>query len=105
MSDVERQHLGPQHADALLRELRQAEHDLGSEQFAYADELEAYELLAAMIVLMVCAVTLYGHWLGKVFQRRRYDELQETSAVARAAGGTPALRRTARGGSRARQQA
>jgi signal transduction histidine kinase len=86
VSDVERQHLGfRKHADALLRELRQAEHDLVSEQFAYADELEAYEyVLAAMIVLMVCAVTLYGHWLGKVFQRR-YDELQETSAVARAA--------------------
>jgi signal transduction histidine kinase len=86
VSDVERQHLGfRKHADALLRELRQAEQDLVSEQFAYAEELKAYEyVLGAMIILMVCAVTCYGHWLGTLFQRR-YDELQEATTAARAA--------------------
>jgi signal transduction histidine kinase len=83
VSEVERQHLGfRRHADALLRELRLAEHDLVSEQSAYAEELEVFEYaLGAVIVLMVCVVTFYGHWLGRTLQRR-HDLLQDATSAA-----------------------
>jgi signal transduction histidine kinase len=88
VSDVDRWHLAlRRHIDALLKELREAEHDLEGAQFAEAQGLGVYEyVLGLMILWMVCGVTLYGHWLGKLFQRR-YDQLQEAHAAARKAEG------------------
>jgi signal transduction histidine kinase len=86
VSEVDRWHATVRkHTDGLLKELRQAEHDLEADQFAEAQGLGVYEyVLGIMILVMVCGVTLYGHWLGKLFQSR-YDQLQEAHAAARKA--------------------
>lgn len=36
-------------------------------------------MIAGMAVLMVCAITLFGHWIGRKFQRQ-YDALEQAHA-------------------------
>jgi signal transduction histidine kinase len=69
--------------DALLKGLRYVESNLEADQFAEGQHLRRYEfVLGFMMVVMVCVVTVYGHKLGKVFQRN-YDELRLAHAEAR----------------------
>ena len=46
--------------------------------------LRQYEYgIAGMILLMVCCVAVYGHWLGRLM-RRKYDELHEAQEETQA---------------------
>ena len=78
--------------DTLSRMLRITETELQSAQVAEGKSLQSLEyLIGFMMVFMVCAVTLYGHQLGKIFQVK-HDELKSAHDDAlRAEAATRAL--------------
>lgn len=77
--------------DTLSRTLRITGSELQSAQIAEGSNLQSLEyLIGAMMVFMVCAVTLYGHKLGKMFQlkhdelERAHDDAKQAEAETRA---------------------
>lgn len=69
----------------LSRILMTAEQDLQADQLAEGRRMRMLEyLLGMMIVVMVCAITVYGHKLGNSFQRKHLELEQAHEATSEA---------------------